>query len=109
MLWDPTPRIEDPLNFQSGGICIHTTAARAAWRRLHRESGVSSWALSWVHNKVCFEPRQGFDPEGMSVPNSALLRDPEAAAFVDRKVSEMLRVGRVLALHGAAVKARDCK
>ena len=103
LIWDPFPRVDDPIDFRSGGI--HSAEAREAWQQLHRDSGVSSWVLTWVNNRVWFRTAQGFDAAALSAENAAKLREPEVEDFVSRKVSEMLRVG--VAIAGPRVMKSD--
>ena len=100
--WSPLPAARDPTDFKAGGV--HSKEARRAWDEFHESGpGVSSWVLSWVHNRVWFAKNRPHKVDH-SARNAPCL-DPEHPKFEEtkhefmaRKVAEMVRVGAALEL-----------
>ena len=98
--WSPLTAARDPTDFKAGGV--HSKEARRAWDEFHESGpGVSSWVLSWVHNRVWFAKNRPHK-EDHSARNAPCL-DPEHPKFevpkhefMARKVAEMVRVGACL-------------
>ena len=98
IIWDPLPRVEDPPNFQAGGV--HSARARAHWDKI---PGLSKWVRHWIHYKVWFDK-----PAGQSVNHSAKNAaclcpghkhfDADKHDFMDKKILNLLAVGAVVPL-----------
>ena len=98
--WMPLPEATDPERFRAGGI--HSRTARAYWEAMDKSGpGVSKWVMSWVKDKVWFV-KKGPHKVDHSASNAACLDpenvafDAEKAAFMDKKLTEMIKTGAVI-------------
>ena len=98
IIWDPLPRVEDPPDFQAGGV--HSEKARQHWDSI---PGLSKWVRHWIHNKVWFT-KLGKHEVNRSARNASCLNpshksfDPDKHAFLDGKIADLLKVQAIVEL-----------
>ena len=98
IIWDPSPRVNDPDNFQAGGV--HEASARAYWDTM---PNCSKWVRHWVHNKIWFEKAVPHRVD-RSAKNADYLDpqhklfDQDKFDFLDGKIAELVRCGAVVEL-----------
>ena len=93
VIWDPSPRVEDPLDFQAQGL--HTPEAQAYWQS--HVPHASKWVQHWIQHKVWFA--KSSHKVDHSAKHANFLNkddpqfDPDKFDFMAREIADMVKVG----------------